>query len=299
MVVQPYGHGQRLDSYLSKYVGGRSRSAWQRLVVVGAVLLEGKPTKPSARLGGGERIALLPLPAHLELAPAEDIPLDVVYEDRAIIVVNKAPGVVVHPAPGHESGTLVNALLHRFPELRDYTGALRPGIVHRLDKDTSGLMVIGKTAAAVTALQQQFKERTAEKRYLLLVHGRIAEDQGMIEGPIGRHPRDRQRMAIRADGKPAETRFVVLERFKEYTLVEAEPLTGRTHQLRVHFAHIGHPVAGDTVYGPARKPPGLARQFVHARYLAIRSPVDGRRQEFEIDLASDLKPVLEQLRRQG
>lgn len=296
-VVPAYANRFRLDAFLTRTVGGHSRSEWQRLIEQGAVLLNNRPAKPSLRVQTGDRVRVLPPPPTVQPPPAADIPLEVLYEDPAMVVINKAAGLVVHPAPGHEEGTLVNALLARFPELVDPTGQLRPGIVHRLDKDTSGVLVIGKTADAVAALQAQMKDRSVEKRYTLLVHGRIVEDEGLIDAPIGRDLHNRQKMSVRADGKPAQTAFRVLERFDDFTLVDANLLTGRTHQLRVHFAYIGHPVAGDTVYGRRKFPPGLKRQFVHAREIAIRSPYDGQLRRFRADLPPDLTRVLDLLRR--
>jgi 23S rRNA pseudouridine1911/1915/1917 synthase len=227
------------------------------------------------------------------------VPFGVVYTDPAMVVLDKPPGVVVHPAPGNESGTLVNGLLARFPELRDTTGDLRPGIVHRLDKDTSGLMVVGRSAAATADLQRQMQSRTTEKRYLLLVRGNIGEPEGLIDAPIARDPRHRQRMSVREGGRAAQTRFSVRERFGDWTLVEALLLTGRTHQLRVHFASIGHPVAGDATYSGVRPPAGLDRQFVHAHALRLRSPHDGREHTFTAPLPPDLEAPLERLRRRG
>jgi hypothetical protein len=203
---------------------------------------------------------------------------------------------VVHPAPGHEDGTLVNALLARFPDLADPSGEQRPGIVHRLDKDTSGLIVIGRTTAAMAALQAQFKERTAEKHYLLLVQGDIAEAEAAIEAPIGRDHRDRKRMAAQSGGREARTGFSVLERYGDFTLVEADLQSGRTHQLRVHFQYIGHPVAGDKTYGNGRGPSGLRRQFVHACSMRITSPFDGQEHYFQAALPGDLRSPLLRLR---
>ena len=297
--VPAYAHHFRLDAFLTRVVGGRSRSEWQRLVELGSVLHKGRPAKPSLRVETGDPVIVLPPPEHVEPKPKSDLPLDVLYEDDAMLVLNKAPGVVVHPAPGHETGTLVNALLARFPELEDPTGERRPGIVHRLDKDTSGLLLIGKTATAVADLQNQLKRRSVAKRYTLLVHGRIVEEQGLIDAPIGRDLHNRQKMSVRADGRPAQTAFQVLERFPDFTLVDADLQTGRTHQLRVHFAFIGHPVAGDQVYGRRKFPPGLRRQFVHARGLTVRSPVDHQERHFEAPLPPDLSHVLDLLRRAG
>jgi len=294
--VAPFGRGMRLDAYLARYHPERSRAEWQRMIETGALTLAGRALKPSTRLLGGERLRLVKPAATLTLEPEPAIPLDVVYEDESIVVINKPPGLVVHPAPGHERGTLVNALLARYPDLADPTGLRRPGIVHRLDKD-SGLMVVGKTAAAVSDLQRQMKRRETVKRYYLLVLGRIEEDRGEIDAPIGRDPFNRQKMAVRADGKEARTTFVVRERFRDYTLVEAELESGRTHQLRVHFAYIGHPVAGDPVYGSGRRPHGLTRQFVHAHYLALCSPATRTRHEFRVGLPPDLATPLRILRR--
>jgi len=204
---------------------------------------------------------------------------------------------VVHPAPGNQRGTLVNGLLARFPELRSPDGDLRPGIVHRLDKDTSGLMVIGRTLAAVADLQRQMQSRSTEKRYLLLVRGGFDEDEGLVDRPVGRDPRNRQRMAVRAEGRAAQTHFWVRERFSGWSLLEALLLTGRTHQLRVHFASIGHPVAGDSTYGPGASLPGLRRQFLHSHLLRVRSPHDRQEHTFTADLPSELAHVLERLGR--
>jgi 23S rRNA pseudouridine1911/1915/1917 synthase len=297
-LVPPYAHRFRLDAFLTKVVGGRSRSEWQRMLDLGVVLHAGRRAKPSLRVEAGDQVTVLPLPEHVELRPQADIPLDVIYEDSAMVVINKPAGLVVHPAPGHEQGTLVNALLSRFPEMRDPTGQLRPGIVHRLDRDTSGLLVIGKTVQAVAQLQEQLKDRSVEKRYSLLLHGRILEEEGLIDAPIGRDLRNRQKMSVRADGRLAQTAFRVMERLGDFCLVDANLLTGRTHQLRVHFAFIGHPVAGDVVYGRRKFPPSLKRQFVHAREMHIRSPSDDQLHHFHADLPTDLTRVLDLLRRE-
>jgi 23S rRNA pseudouridine1911/1915/1917 synthase len=295
-VVAAESANARLDSYLSKLGPERSRSEWQRLIEQGDVRLNGGQAKAATRVAAGDRVSLRAPSPHVGVLPELDLPLDVIYRDPAVIVIDKPPGLVVHPAPGNETGTLVNALVARFPELQDPTGQLRPGIVHRLDKDTSGLMVVARTTQALAILQSQMKRREVLKRYLLLVGGSIGEDQGQIDIPIARSVTNRQRMAVRADGKEALTDFRVLERFGEWTLVEARIHTGRTHQLRVHFQYIGHPVAGDRTYGGGRAPDGLQRQFVHAAYLEFKSPLDGRQQRFEAPLPSDLERVLEQLR---
>jgi 23S rRNA pseudouridine1911/1915/1917 synthase len=298
VTVPAYVHGERLDAFLTKSVGGRSRSDWQRLVELELIKVNGRTVKPSTRVWPNERVSIDPAAPHASLRPATEIPLDIVYEDNAMVVVNKPPGLVVHPAPGHESDTLVNGLLARFPELQDPTGELRPGIVHRLDKDTSGLIVIGRTVQAVAGLQEQMKNRTSVKRYYLLVNGVIHEDEAIIDAPIGRDRSDRQKMAVRADAREAITRFKVVERFDDYTLVDATLETGRTHQLRVHFAFIGHGVAADGIYGSGRRPAGLHRQFVHSHYLKLVSPASGETLEFDIPLAPDLQAAIDELHRQ-
>ncbi len=294
--VAPWGVGSRLDSYLSRFVGEHSRSEWQRLVEAGSVTVNGDRVKPAIRLAKGDRIQIHPVATFALLEPDSSIQLDVLYEDPAMIVINKPAGLVVHPAPGHQEGTLVHALLARFPELRDPSGEMRPGIVHRLDKDTSGVMVAGKTIDAVAALQRQMQSGRSHKTYRLLVLGTIQEDAGTIDVPIGRDLVFRQRMAARVDGRPARTEFKVLERLPGYTHVESVLATGRTHQLRVHFAYIGHPVAGDRVYGHGRPPPGLKRQFVHSRELTITSPATHKTMTFIAELPEDLQATLAALR---
>jgi len=301
LAVPPFVAGERLDGFLVRHGGvpDRSRSEWQKLIGLEAVLVNGRPAKPSQRVAEGDSVEIAPTPAHVALPAEEDVPFEVVFADPAMIVVDKPAGLVVHPAPGNETGTLVNGLLARFPELRDVTGDLRPGIVHRLDKDTSGLMVIGRSAVATAHLQRQMLDRRTEKRYLLLVLGNISEDEGLIDAPIARDLRHRQRMSVRAGGRSAQTRFFVRERFGDFTFLEALLLTGRTHQLRVHLAHIGRPVAGDQTYGSGRAPPGLTRQFVHSYLLRLRSPHDARQHTLTADLPPDLTGPLEQLRRRG
>lgn len=294
--VASYGAGIRLDAYLSRYLGEHSRSEWQRLLACGSVTLNGAMAKPSTRLACGDRIEIRPVAVHAALEPDPGVQFGVVYEDLAIVVVNKPAGLVVHPAPGHEAGTLVHGLLARFPELRDPAGQMRPGIVHRLDRDTSGLMVVGKTVEAMAALQRQMRQGRVDKRYRLLVVGTIEEDEGAIDAPIGRDRIRRQRMAARAGGRTARTEFLVLERLAGFTYVDARLSSGRTHQLRVHFAYIGHPVAGDRTYGSGRGPTGLARQFVHSRQLSLTSPATGRRQTFVAELPPDLETALASLK---
>ena len=294
--MPPHCAGMRLDAYLTQYLGERSRSEWQRLIEAGTVTLNGGIVRPATRLGVADQVEIGPLPAHALLEPDPSIPIDILYEDAAIVVVNKPAGLVVHPAPGNETGTLVHGLLARFPELADPTGQMRPGIIHRLDKETSGVMVIGKTPEAVAAVQRQMQAGQVRKRYRLLVLGTIEEDEGIIDAPIGRDRFNRQRMAVRPDGRPARTEFRVLERLPGYTYVEAGLPSGRTHQLRVHFAFIEHPVAGDRTYGRARAPLGLKRQFVHSRELTLVSPATREERTFVAELPSDLARALTGLR---
>ena len=299
VIVPPFAAGDRLDGFLQRHGGepDRSRSEWQRLIGLEAVLLNGARSKPSERVATGDRVRIAAVTRPATLLPEDEVPFEVVFEDASMIVVNKPAGVVVHPAPGNQRGTLVNGLLARFPELGAGDSELRPGIVHRLDKDTSGLLVIGRTLTAVANLQRQMQSRSTEKRYLLLVRGGIDEDEGLIDRPIGRDPRNRQRMAVRSEGRTARTHFWVRERLSGWTLVEALLQTGRTHQLRVHFASIGHPVAGDRTYGPGAALSGLRRQFLHSYLLRLRSPYDKQERTFTADLPPELMQVLQRLRR--
>jgi 23S rRNA pseudouridine1911/1915/1917 synthase len=294
--VEPYGAGMRLDAYLSRYLSEHSRSEWHRLIESGAVTLSGEPTKAALRLAGGERLEVRSVASHEVLEPDASILLTVVYEDAAMVVIDKPAGLVVHPAPGHETGTLVHALLARFPEMQDPTGEKRPGIVHRIDKDTSGLLVVGKTVEAVAALQAQMQRGETTKRYRLLVGGVLQEERGEIDAPIGRDRIHRQKMAVRPDGRPSLTDFRVLERFNRYTYVDAGLPSGRTHQLRVHFSSIGHPVAGDHVYGSGRAPGDLRRQFVHSAELTLTSPATRKKETFHSPLPADLEKALSSLR---
>ena len=293
----------RLDKYLAERVSGLSRSLAQRLIAGGRVTVDGELAKPSHKVREGEQVVvLLPAEESGELVP-EAIPLDIVYEDEALLVVNKPAGMVVHPAPGHPGGTLVNAVLAHCPELAASEDD-RPGIVHRLDRDTSGLILVAKSDKARRALQRQFKERQVYKAYLALLDGHLQPAWGRVEAPVGRDPYHRQRMAVLSGGREAATEYHVLEQFApkvglaagEYTLVKAEPVTGRTHQIRVHFASIGHPVVGDEVYGRRKITLPLARQFLHARRLRIKHPATGQRLELKAPLPEELAAVLDLLR---
>jgi 23S rRNA pseudouridine1911/1915/1917 synthase len=290
--------GERIDRALSEAMPDLSRMQWQRLIDDGRVTIGGSPVKSSLRLRGGEVVDAL-IPEVVEPAvEAESIPLDIRYEDGDVVVVNKPAGMVVHPSLGHEGGTLVNALLAHCPDLVGVGGERRPGIVHRLDKDTSGLIIAAKNDRALWKLQAQFQERTVQKVYLALVHGRLSPPEALIDAPIGRDPRSRQRMAVvtdlaeGADARPSQTRFRALRYFDGYTLVECRPRTGRKHQIRVHLAYIGFPIAGDALYGRRKDRSGLDRQFLHARQLVFRRPSDDEEISVEAELPSDLEAVL-------
>lgn len=301
--VPPDAHGQRIDIYLAQFTRlGPSRSYVQRLIARGYVHVNGRPVKAAHRVAEGDEVwVLVPPPESPEDLKPEAIPIDVVYEDDHLIVINKPRGMVVHPAAGNPSGTLVNALLAYSPRLSGIAGVLRPGIVHRLDKDTTGLLVVAKTNEAHLGLTRQLKERTIHRIYWAIVRGQPGEEAGMIDAPIGRHPHDRLRMAVVPDGRPAITRFVVLERFGSYSLLEVKLETGRTHQIRVHMAYIGYPIAGDPVYGAgrgskARGELGLKGQALHARELRFRHPITEEPVHFVAPLPEDMQAALESLR---
>ncbi len=285
----------RLDKYVARNIPDLSRSYLHHLIESGGVSVDGVTRRPAFKVTPGQVIEVrIPPPVEEAILP-EAIPLDIVFEDDEVIVLNKPAGLVVHPAPGHAAGTLVNALLHHAPEIK-VGGRLRPGIVHRLDKDTSGLMVVAKTDRARNSLVDQWQARSVDKRYIALVHGVTEEDEATIDAPLGRDPVQRQRMAVTRTGKEAVTHFTVCERFERATLLDAEIETGRTHQIRVHLQFIGHPVAGDTVYGAGRETiPGLRRQFLHAARLGFDLP-SGERVTFESELPRDLSVVLDRLR---
>ena len=285
--------GERLDRFLAA-AAGVSRSLVQRLVVEGQVTVNGRAGRPAQRLRPGDRVGVEWPEPEPPLPMPEPLPLEVVYEDEHLIVVDKPPGLTVHPAPGHPRGTLVNALLARYPDLTAL-GGTRPGIVHRLDKDTSGLLLVARTEAAQRDLMAQLKGRRVVKRYLVLVQGRVEPAEGVIEGPIARHPRHRQRMGVVAGGREARTDYRVLRHLDGYTLLEVAPLTGRTHQIRVHLSAAGYPVVGDRTYGVGS--PHLRRQFLHATYLRLRHPATGQEVEFHSPLPPDLTSALEHLSR--
>jgi len=299
--VQGEAAGTRLDVFLAKIAELRlSRSQVQQLIRDGRVRVDGRPAKPSLRLAAGAEVeVILPPPAPPDLRP-EAMPLNIVYEDEHLVVLDKPAGLVVHPAPGHPGGTLVNALLaHCGSELAGIGGVLRPGIVHRLDKDTSGLMVVAKSEAAHRGLSAAIKARKVERAYLALAFGELKPDVSTVDAPIGRHPVQRKKMAVvERGGRPARTRLRVLERFPGYTYLEATLETGRTHQIRVHLAFIGHPVVGDPVYGRRQGNLGLNRQFLHAARLSFTHPVSGKELSFSSSLPQDLALVLARLRQE-
>jgi 23S rRNA pseudouridine1911/1915/1917 synthase len=284
----------RLDKYLTQVLPQFSRAYLQKLIVQGNVLINGQRTKANQRLSNADRITV-ELP-HLPIYPlAEPIPLTIIYEDEDILVIDKPAGLTVHPAPGHPSHTLVNAILAHCPSLAMSNELMRPGIVHRLDKDTSGLILIAKNDSAGDYLAAQFKNRTVIKGYLVLVKGSLSPEEGIIEAPIGRDSYNRRRMGVVEGGKEATTKYRVRQYLDGYTLVEVTPLTGRTHQIRVHLSAIGHPVVGDPLYGT--KSTHLSRQFVHAYRLGFCLPSTKQYQEFIAPLPVDLEQALEHLAR--
>ena len=290
--------GERLDVFIARSLPELTRSRVRRLIDEGLVTIDGRrPAKAGVALEAGRRVAVtLPPPEPPELQP-EAIPLRIVYEDADLLVIDKPAGLTVHPAPGHAAHTLVNALLAYCPELAGVGGEGRPGIVHRIDKDTSGLILVAKNDAAHASLARQLKARQVEKTYLALVRGRPDPPEGAIDAPVGRHPKQRKKQAVVEGGRAARTRYRVLRALDGYSLLEVRPETGRTHQIRVHLASIGHPVAGDALYGRGATPPSLRRQFLHAHRLAFSHPRTGARLELEAPLAQDLAFVLEELQR--
>lgn len=287
---------ERLDRVVSARVSNLSRAAAQRLIKQGAVTVGGRPSKPSYLAQAGDEIVVhIPLEAPEEVVP-EDIPLDIIYEDEVLMVVNKPAGMVVHPALGHTSGTLVNALLAHCPQVIEVGGPDRGGIVHRLDKDTSGLILVAKDEVARAALQRQFKRRQVIKTYLALVEDQVQPREGIIEAPIGRDKRQRKKMAVVRRGRPARTTYRALEYFPYHTLLEVRPHTGRTHQVRVHLAWLGYPIVGDGVYGHRRQRLLKSRHFLHAARLRFTHPTTGEEIEFKAPLPTELEVVLKRLR---
>lgn len=299
-IVEAEAAGQRIDRFLSGEDTGLSRSALQGLVADGHVLCNGKSIAKSLKLKAGDTILLeIPDAKPIEAVP-QDIPLDIVYEDDHLLVVNKPKGMVVHPAPGNPDGTLVNALLwHCKGSLSGIGGEIRPGIVHRIDKDTSGLLIVAKNDSAHRALSEQLSDHSLHREYEAVVLGRLREEEGTIDKPLGRSPKDRKKMAVVPDGKRAVTHYRVLGRYQGYTHVLCRLETGRTHQIRVHMASLGHPIAGDPVYGSRGDKSGLQGQCLHARRLIFRHPRTGEEMRLECPLPQDFAAFLAKLRKES
>ncbi|MFU1792817.1 RluA family pseudouridine synthase [Paenibacillus azoreducens] len=288
---------ERIDKYITEsWEDEVSRSQVQLWIASGHVTVNGKAVKANYKLAEGDHLEVtVPEPSIVEIVP-EDIPLDVAYEDRDVIVVNKPRGMVVHPAPGHSSGTLVNALMYHCKDLSGINGELRPGIVHRIDKDTSGLLMAAKNDKAHASLAAQLKDHSVTRKYVALVHGNVSHDQGTVDAPIGRDPQDRKMFTVTdKNSKHAVTHFAVLERFGDYTLLELQLETGRTHQIRVHMKFIGHPLVGDPVYGRS-KGIKMDGQALHAKVLGFVHPSSGEYMEFAAPLPEDMENLLENLR---
>lgn len=298
-LVEEELEGERLDSYLAEQVEELSRSLIKSLIADGKVTVNGLVKKASYHVRCGEEITVeIPTVQEVPIL-AQNLPLEILYQDKDLVVINKSKGMVVHPAHGNWEGTLVNALLYHIKDLSGINGELRPGIVHRLDKDTSGVMVVAKNDAAHRELAEQIRIHTINREYTALVHGCFKENLGTIEAPIGRSKYDRKKMAVVATGRPSTSEYKVLERFSQYTLLQVKLLTGRTHQIRVHFSYIQHPVAGDPLYGPLKKTPGLDSQALHAHLLGFKHPSSGEYMEFSSPLPTDFQIVLERLRQQA
>lgn len=292
--------GERLDAWLSRQLEEVSRSRIQQWIKDACVTVNGETVKPNVSLKPDDLITVRPPPVKEVTLTPEAIPLDILFEDSDVLVLNKPAGLVVHPAAGHDSGTLVNALLHHCNDLTGIGGELRPGIVHRLDKDTSGLMIVAKTEAAMAGLSHDFKERRVTKHYWALVRGVVQPESGRIETLIGRDPHHRKRMSARVErGRTARSQYETIESLGEATLLNVSIETGRTHQIRVHMAHLGHPILGDSEYGRARKLADgteVPRQMLHARSLALQHPVTGADLEFSAPLPDDFREIIRLLR---
>ena len=299
MILEASMDGERLDAFLSRSAEGLSRSAAQKLIADGNVRLNGSPARKNHRLRVGDSVELtIPEPREVDIAPKQ-MPLDIVYEDEDVAVINKPKGLVVHPAVGHQDDTLVNGLLYAMGDsLSGINGELRPGIVHRIDKDTSGLLAIAKNDLAHTVLASQLKDHSMARTYEAVVCGSFKEDRGTVDAPIGRHPTDRKKMCVtQRNSKNAVTHWEVVERFRGYTHIRCRLETGRTHQIRVHMAYIGHPILGDTVYGHKKPELGQDSQCLHAGALCFRHPRDGRPVMVFAPLPDYFQSVLDKLRK--
>ena len=286
-------NGERLDQFLASRCEDLSRSRVQRLITEGHVKVDGLKAKASFKLQEGHQINVNVVETPSNPMPAQPIPLNITYEDKSLLVINKPAGLTVHPAPGHRDHTLANAVLAHYPKSKEIGGPLRVGIVHRLDKDTSGLLVVAKNEKTHVNLATQFKLRQVTKIYLALVLGQVSPPQAIIEAPIGRDPKDRKRMTVIKTGKKAITHYRILKQYQNHALLEVRPKTGRTHQIRVHLASVGHTLAGDTVYG--KKSPPLNRQFLHAHMLIFKHPLTNEELKFKSKLPPDLDQFLNTL----
>jgi len=289
----------RLDIYLQEKFKDKSRSHIQKIISEGLVTVDGKIVKPSYKLTGNEKISVADEKVVATEYLPENLPIDILFEDKDLIVVNKARGMTVHPAETVRSGTLVNALLFHCKDLSGINGVMRPGIVHRLDKDTSGVMVVAKNDFAHVNLAEQIKNKTAVRKYLAIVHGEISDNAGIISGAIGRDKVDRKKMSVTAEGKPAVTEFKVLERFKNFTYVECKLQTGRTHQIRVHFSEIGFPLVGDSKYTARKNIFDIQGQALHSHTLTLTQPTTGEILNFIAPLPEDMQKILDFLRSGG
>lgn len=289
--------GERIDKYLSEQLEDMTRSHIQKLIKENMVRVNGMAVKSNFKLSASDQIEVeIPELKEPDILP-ENIPLDILYEDQDILVVNKPKGMVVHPAPGHYTGTLVNAIMYHCKDnLSGINGVMRPGIVHRIDMDTTGSLLICKNDRAHQALAEQLKEHSITRKYHAIVHGRLKEDEGTIDKPIGRHPIDRKKMSVHCtNGREAITHYRVLKRFQQFTYIECQLETGRTHQIRVHMSSIGHPILGDQVYGPAKCPYKLQGQTLHAKVLGITHPTTGEYMEFDAPLPDYFQALLEKM----
>lgn len=289
--------GERIDKYLSEQLEDMTRSHIQKLIKENMVRVNGMTVKSNFKLSASDQIEVeIPELKEPDILP-ENIPLDILYEDQDILVVNKPKGMVVHPAPGHYTGTLVNAIMYHCKDnLSGINGVIRPGIVHRIDMDTTGSLLICKNDRAHQALAEQLKEHSITRKYHAIVHGRLKEDEGTIDKPIGRHPIDRKKMSVHCtNGREAVTHYRVLKRFQQFTYIECQLETGRTHQIRVHMSSIGHPILGDQVYGPAKCPYKLQGQTLHAKVLGITHPTTGKYMEFDAPLPDYFQGLLEKM----
>lgn len=289
--------GERIDKYLSEQLEDMTRSHIQKLIKENMVRVNGMAVKSNFKLSASDQIEVeIPELKEPDILP-ENIPLDILYEDQDILVVNKPKGMVVHPAPGHYTGTLVNAIMYHCKDnLSGINGVMRPGIVHRIDMDTTGSLLICKNDRAHQALAEQLKEHSITRKYHAIVHGRLKEDEGTIDKPIGRHPIDRKKMSVHCtNGREAITHYRVLKRFQQFTYIECQLETGRTHQIRVHMSSIGHPILGDQIYGPAKCPYKLQGQTLHAKVLGITHPITGEYMEFDAPLPDYFQALLEKM----